>query len=242
MKVDELRQQRRRWRWGIEAREKRKTLNFVKRRSRLSEWLAIERRTTNIQAKLFSFYVKSRRQTFLCSRFHHFEVTRWPNKKKKRKWRKTQTYGETSTLFPFSFCSQEKRDENQNYLFRDLWLSSRHWMVELRVTVSYKRPAGTREHQMAIRLFLCEQIVTNVCRSIDSLATNKAVKTTDLWPFVSNFTFLSHRNRSLNSINEKSNRSHYKTKLQLRFESAYAVLEKFIGGRKANTSIAPHSI
>lgn len=46
MKVDELRQQRRRWRWGIEAREKRKTLNFVKRRSRLSEWLAIERRTS----------------------------------------------------------------------------------------------------------------------------------------------------------------------------------------------------
>lgn len=169
-------------------------------------------KSTNIQAKLFSFYVKSRRQTFHHSRFFRIFRSHKMCKEKRIKWQKTLTYEETSTFFPFLFQSQKKkRDENKNYLFRDLWLSSRHWMVELRVTVSYKRPAGTREHQMALRIFLCERIVTNACRSIDSLTTSKAVKTTDLWPFVSNFTShqlhrLAHQNCSSNSMNEKSDR------------------------------------
>lgn len=193
-------------------REKKKHQTLSERSSRHSEWLAIERQTTNIQVKLFSFYVKSRRQTFHHSRFFRIFRSHKMCKEKRIKWQKTLTYEETSTFFPFLFQSQKKkRDENKNYLFRDLWLSSRHWMVELRVTVSYKRPAGTREHQMALRIFLCERIVTNVCRSIDSLTTSKAVKTTDLWPFVSNFTShqlhrLAHQNCSSNSMNEKSDR------------------------------------
>lgn len=152
--------------------------------------LSDERRTS--KRNYFPFTSSRVDRPFLWSRFCRFEVTKWAKPEKKKMAKDADVRRNIHSFSVFILSRKKKRDKNKNYLFRDLWLSARHWMVELRVTVSYKRPAGTREHQTALRLFLCERTVTNVCRSIDSLTTNKAVKTTDLWPFVSNFTSHSH--------------------------------------------------
>lgn len=106
-------------------------------------------------------------------------------------------------IFPFLLCpANVSRREKKMISFSEI---SRHrltieWAVELRKSAGYKHSSrGPGRIEWHFDSFLCEQNVTSGrrrSRSIDcrqQLTTNKAVKTSDLWAFVWNFTFVARK-------------------------------------------------